>query len=69
MEEKSSATKLSINSSRLISFTYHVMVDKHNYSVPYQYVGQKNAPNSRRYTRESPSLSPHSFPLPNGMIT
>ena len=23
------------------SGTYHVMVDKHNYSVPYQYVGQK----------------------------
>lgn len=24
-----------------LSGTYHVMVDKHNYSVPYQYVGQK----------------------------
>lgn len=33
MEEKSSATELANNSSRLISFTYHVMVDKHNYSV------------------------------------
>ena len=32
---------LQISQGGELSGTYHVMVDKHNYSVPYQYVGQK----------------------------